>query len=226
MTGDEIRGRLVALADTDYKRFNDRIIPTSLTTLGVRMPALKSFAKELSRGDSEEFLRSFRPINYEEIMLYGLTLGYSELPLETVFSYFDPLVEKFENWAHVDCIVGSMKLFAKNRPKVLEHFMPLFLSDGEFTKRTFVIILMNGFIDEEYIDKTLGYLIGIRKGQYYTDMAVAWALSVCFVKFWDETLAAFDRERLGEFVYKKTISKCADSFRISKEKKDFLKSLR
>ena len=227
MTNDEIRARLLSLADTDYKKFNDKIINTGLETLGVRMPALKSFAKELARGGAEEFLSSFRPReNYEEIMLYGLTLGYAKLPLEKVFPYFDPLAASFENWAHVDCIVGNMKIFSNEREKVLEHFLPLYSSGGEFTKRTFVLILLSYFIDDEYIDKTLGFLLNIGKGQYYTDMAVAWALSVCFVKFWDKTLAVFDREKLGEFVYKKTISKCTDSFRISKEKKEFLKSLR
>ena len=227
MTEKEIRERLIALADSDYKKFNDKIINTKLETLGIRMPALKSFAKELARGgNAEEFLSRFRGSNYEEIMLYGLTLGFCKLPLEKVFGYFDPLVEKFENWAHVDCIVGNMKIFAKNREAVLNHFKPLFLSDGEFTKRTFVIILMSYFLDEEYIDRALGYLTEIQTGQYYTDMAVAWALSVCFVKFWDKTLAAFDREKLGEFVYRKTISKCADSYRITKEQKEFLKKLR
>ncbi len=227
MTDKEIRERLLLLADTDYKKFNDRIVPTKLTTLGVRMPALKSFAKELARGaDAEKFLDGFRPQNYEEIMLYGLTLGYAKLPIEKVFSYFDPLAENFENWAHVDCIVGNMKIFAKHREEVLLHFEPLFYSDGEFTKRTFVIILMSYFTDEEYIDRTLKYLTDIKKGRYYTDMAVAWALSVCFVKFWDKTLAVFDREKLGEFVFKKTISKCADSYRISTDGKDFLKKLR
>lgn len=229
MTDTLIRSRLEEAADKDYKKFNDKIVPTSLETLGVRMPALKSLAKELSCGSTEDilcYLSDSRPQSYEEIMLYGLVLGYSKLPLETVFRYFDPLAEKFENWAHVDCIVSALKIFGKNRAEVLAHYLPLKNSSGEFTKRTFVIILMDYFICDEYADEALRLISEVPTGQYYTDMAIAWALSVGFVKYWDKTLAVFDRAKLGEFVYKKTISKCTDSFRISDEKKNYLKSLR
>lgn len=227
MTDEKIRERLNSLAEADYKKFNDRIIPTSMQTLGVRLPALKKFAKELARDRcAEEYLRSAGPESYEEVLLYGLTLGACKLPLDDVFAYFDPLVEKFDNWAHVDCTVGAMKIFSKHREKVLEHFSPLECTDGEFTKRTFVIILLSYYIDEKYIDTVLERLKAVPKGQYYVDMAVAWALSVCFVKFWDKTLAVFDRETFGEFVFKKTISKCVDSFRISADKKEILKQMR
>ena len=226
MTNGEIRERLYSLSDSDYKKFNDKVIRTEYEMLGVRLPALKSFAKEIAKSGAEEFLSSFEPRSYEEILLCGFVLGYAKTDIETVFSYFDPLIEKFDNWAHVDCTVGAMKIFAKHREKVFEHFMPLMFSDGEFQKRTFVVILMDYFTTPEHLDRTLSLLKKIPPNQYYVDMAIAWALSVCFVKDFDKTLAAFDRAAFSEFIYKKTISKCMDSFRITTEQKQILRALR
>lgn len=52
-------------------------------------------------------------------------------------------------------------------------------------------MLMDYFINDEYIDSTLEKLSSITHDGYYVKMGVAWALSVCFVKYRDKTLELF-----------------------------------
>ncbi|MDL2231315.1 DNA alkylation repair protein [Porphyromonadaceae bacterium OttesenSCG-928-L07] len=224
----QINKKLHALAESDYKAFNKKIIPTNYDILGIRMPALKQLAKEIATGpEVETYLQQAEYTTYEHILLYGLVIGSLKNPsLETIFRYLDPLILKFDNWAHVDTIVCTPKVFKKHPEEVLIHFLPLKTHEGEFTKRTFVIVLMDYFITETYIDATLKHLTEVPQGQYYVDMAIAWALSVGFIKFYDKTLAVLEQKAFSKFVHNKAIQKARESYRITPEKKEFLNTLK
>lgn len=220
--------KLLALTESDYKAFNEKLIPTNYEILGVRMPALKKFAKELAAdSEVETYLKNAEYKTYEHVLLYGLVLGHLKRPsLETIFRYLDPLILKFDNWAHVDTIISSLKVLQKHPNEVLIHFMPLKTHAGEFTKRTFVILLMDFFINETYIDITLKNLQQVPQGQYYVDMAIAWAISVGLVKFYDKTLTLIEQNTFSKFVHNKAIQKARESYRITPEKKELLNSLK
>ena len=224
----EINQRLQSLSESDYKLFNERIIPTNYEILGIRMPALKKFAKELaSNPNLETYLNNAEYTTYEHILLYGLTLGQAkQLPLETLFTYLDPLILKFDNWAHVDTIISALKLFNKHPNDILSHFLPLKMHEGEFTKRTFVIILMDYFMEDQHIDTSLKHFLEIPQGQYYVDMAIAWALSVGLVKQYDKTLPLLKGKIFSKFVHNKAIQKARESYRISPEIKELLNEMK
>ena len=223
-----INKKLHALAESDYKAFNEKIISTNYKVLGVRMPALKKLAKELSNdADIDTWLKNAEFTTYEHILLYGLTLEQiKKLSLETIFEYLDPLILKFDNWAHVDTLVSAFKLFKKYPEEVFEHFLPLKTHEGEFTKRFFVILLMDHFMDEKHIDRTLTQLTEVQQGQYYVDMGIAWAISVGLVKFYDKTIPMLEQKRFSKFVHNKAIQKARESFRIESELKEHLNKMK
>lgn len=224
----QINQKFRALAENDYKLFNEKIIPTGYEILGIRMPALKKLAKELS-GDPkvEIYLKDAEYTTYEHILLYGLVLGHLKKPsLDMVFRYLDPLILKFDNWAHVDTIISSLKIFKKYPEEILAHFMPLKTHEGEFTKRVFVIVLMDYFINETYIDIALEHLPEVPQGQYYVDMAIAWAISVGLIKFYDKTFPLLEQKTFSGFVHNKAIQKARESYRIPPELKDRLNKLK
>lgn len=220
--------KLRALAQSDYKRFSEKIIPTGYEVLGVRAPALKSLAKELSASPGlQTYLDNAEYTTYEHIQLYGLVLGQlKKYPLQTIFGYLDPLILKFDNWAHVDGIISSLKIFGKHPDEVLAHFLPLKTHEGEFTKRVFVIVLMEYFMNETCVDSTLKHLTGVPQGQYYVDMAIAWALSVGLVKYPAETLPLLERRAFSRFVHNKAIQKARESFRIAPDMKEKLNGMK
>lgn len=223
-----INQRFRDLADNDYKQFNQKIIPTNYDVLGIRMPALKQFAKELAaHPDIDVYLENAEFPTYEHILLYGLVLSQLRKPaLETLFRYLDPLIPRFDNWAHVDTIISSLKIFRKHPAEVLDHFLPLKTDDGEFTKRTFAILLMDYFMADTHIDIALIHLSEIPQGQYYVDMAIAWALSYGLIKYYDRTLPLLENKAFSKFVHNKAIQKAQESYRISPEIKESLNRLK
>ena len=224
----QINQKLQALKESDYKAFNEKLIPTNYEILGIRMPALKKLAKEISVDPNlEAYLKNAEYAKYEHILLYGLVLGQlKKVPLETVFYYLDPLILKFDNWAHVDTIISSLKVFQKHPDDVLTHFLPLKMHEGEFTKRTFVILLMDYFINETHIDIALKHLSETPQGQYYVDMAIAWAISVGLIKFYDKTFPLLEQKVFSKFVHNKAIQKARESYRINPERKELLNSMK
>ena len=220
--------RLQELAETDYKVFNEKLIPTNYEIRGIRMPALKKLAKELSKEpEIESYLKNAEFTTYEHVLLYGLVLGnLSKLPMETVFGYTDRLILRFDNWAHVDTITSSFKIFKKYPEEVLKHFLPLKADNEEFSKRFFVILLLCNYMDEEYIDSTLQHLSEVPQGQYYVDMAIAWTLSVGLVKFYDKTLPYLEQKNYSKFVHNKAIQKACESYRITPDIKELLKGMK
>lgn len=225
---NQINQRLQALTESDYKTFNEKLIQTNYEILGIRMPALKKLAKEISIDPHiETYLNNAEYTTYEHILLYGLVLAQlKKSSLETIFYYLDPLVLKFDNWAHVDTIISSQKIFQKYPNEVLIHFLPLKTHEGEFTKRTFVILLMDYFLNESHIDTALKHLSETPQGQYYVDMAIAWAISVGLIKFYDKTFPMLEERKFSKFVHNKAIQKARESYRITPEKKELLNNLK
>jgi len=224
----KINEKLYTLAETDYKAFNEKLIPTSYEILGIRMPALKKLAKEIATDPNvETYLSHTEYTTYEHILLYGLVVGnLKKLPIETIFRYFDPLILKFDNWAHVDTLVSAPKIFRKYPDEVLAHFLPLKTHEGEFTKRTFVILLMDYFMNDTHIDIALKHLTEVPQGQYYVDMAIAWAISMGLVKHYDKTVALLQQQTFSKFVHNKAIQKARESFRITPETKEILNKMK
>lgn len=220
--------KLHALKESDYKAFNERIIPTDYEIMGIRMPALKRLAKEVAISpDMPDYLEDAEYTTYEHILLYGLVLAnLKSASLETVFRYLDPLILRFDNWAHVDTIVSALKLFGKYPDEVLDHYLPLKTHEGEFTKRTFVILLMDYLMNDTHIDTLLKHLPEVPQGQYYTDMAIAWAMSVALVKYYDQAIPLLEQQVFSPFVHNKAIQKARESYRITPEKKEALVKLK
>ena len=220
--------KLHALADSDYKAFNRKIVPTDYEMLGVRMPALKKLAKEVAASPHVgEYLDGAAFDTYEHVLLYGLVLANrKKIALDDLFRYLDPLIGRFDNWAHVDTLISAFKAFEKHPDEVLAHFLPLKTHEGEFTKRVFVILLMDFYLDDAHLESTLRHLTDVPQGQYYVDMAIAWALSVALVKFYDRTVPLLEQPTFTKFVHNKAIQKARESFRIAPETKEYLNDLK
>ncbi|MCD8042878.1 MAG: DNA alkylation repair protein [Tannerellaceae bacterium] len=224
----QITQQLHALAESDYKAFNTKLIPTNYQILGIRMPALKKLAKEIAAGaDVECYLKNAEYTTYEHILLYGLVVGQvKNLSPEKLFHYLHPLILRFDNWAHVDTLISFPKAFKKYPDEMLKFFLPFKTHEGEFTKRTFVIFLMDHCMNETHIDNTLKHLAEVPQGQYYVDMAIAWALSNGLIKFYDKTIPYLEQRIFSKFVHNKAIQKARESFRVTPEVKEFLKGMK
>jgi 3-methyladenine DNA glycosylase AlkD len=85
---------------------------------------------------------------------------------------------------------------------------------------------MDFYIEYAYIDEVLDIYDNIKHDGYYVKMAIAWALSVCFVKFPDKTMAYFKNNTLDDFTYNKALQKIIESNRVSTENKVIIKAMK
>lgn len=224
MNISEVLARLDSLRDETYRKFNESLIPGAEgTSYGVRLPQLRVIAKEIIKSDWQQFLQDAEDSDlYEIIMLRGLVIAAAPCEYDTRLELLAEFVPSIQNWAVCDCVTASIKSAKKHLPETFTFLMPYLQSREEFPLRFGVVMLMDYFITEEYIDRVLDIYQNIRHEAYYVNMAIAWALSVCFVKFREKTLAVFQAQTLSPWVQNKAIQKCRESRRVSAEDKALL----
>lgn len=223
-TYSQVLAQLNSLRDETYRKFNENLIPGAEgTSYGVRLPQLRAIAKEIIQGDWQQFLSDAAGSSlYEMVMLRGLVIATARCSYDRRLELIADFVPSIHNWAVCDCVTGSIKSAKKHLPETWDFLQPYLQSQEEYYLRFGVVMLMDYFITEEYIDRVLDRLQALRHEGYYVNMAVAWALSVCFVKFRDKTLAVIASQRLSPWVQNKTIQKCRESRRVSPEDKALL----
>ena len=215
---------LKSLEDIDYKNFNGKIVNTKLEMIGIRMPILKKIAREISKGNIDDYFKKINNKYYETIMIYGLVLAYS--CEEYVDKYIMNYIECIDNWALCDTFCSSLKIVNKKLGKYWIYFVSLIDTDREFQTRVSIVMMMNYYLNDNYIDRVLNIVSGIKCDFYYVNMAISWLLSVAIINYKDKVISLLESRCLNKFVQNRTISKIQDSYRIDKELKEYVKSFR
>ena len=224
---DEIKNELFKMQDMDYRDFNSKLIPTvdKESMIGVRTPELRKYAKQLAkREDIEEFLHSLPHKYFEENMLHGIIISNMK-DYDKVILNLEKFLPYVDNWAVCDII--SPKIFKKNREKAIVNILSWIKSDHTYICRFGIGMIMQLYLEDEYFKKSyLDIIAEIKTEDYYINMMRAWTFQVALVKQWKEAIKYIEKGLLDEFTHNKTISKSCDSYKIEKEKKEYLKTLR
>ncbi len=224
---EEIKRRLLELSEEQYRKFSSALLPNIDNVLGVRLPKLRKLAKEIySSGRWPEYLLDFEPEYMEETMLQGMLIGLIKAEPEELLRYTRDFVPKINNWAVCDTFCNSLK-FTKNNQELVWNFLkPYLASKKEYDIRFAAVMLLNFFVDDKYILKVLEELDKLQTDDYYAQMAIAWAVSICFIKFPDKTYEYLWHSHLSNWIFNKAIQKCIESYRISTEVKEKLQLLK
>lgn len=89
-----------------------------------------------------------------------------------------------------------------------------------------VVMLLDHYMTEEYIDRVLTCYEGVKLDKYYVQMAVAWGISAAYIKFTQKTKTFLNQTDLDDFTYNKAIQKCLESFRVSEKDKKALRKMK
>lgn len=216
-----VREELFKNQDLAYKAFHSRIVPNidEDRIIGVRLPELRKIGKSLT---DNYFAWDY----YEEHMLHGLYIGYAKLEFTERLALLDEFVPHIDNWAVCDCVCSTLKFVNKHKADFYEYLKKYMYSENEYECRFAIVCLMDYYIDDDYVNLLLDYLKGINSEYYYINMAAAWALSVCYVKYPQKTLPLLENNVLTAEIHNMTISKIRDSLRVSKEDKAYIKTLK
>jgi 3-methyladenine DNA glycosylase AlkD len=193
--------------------------------LGIKIPILRSIAKEISKTNIEEFLKVSNENYFEEIMLQGFVISY--IKKEKVFySYFKKYIKRIDNWSLCDSFCNSIKIVEKYEEKYFKEAIKLSLSEEEFISRVGLIIILNHFIKEENITVIFDTLNKIKTDKYYINMAEAWLVCEIYTKYPKLALEFIKNNTMNDFTHNKSISKIHDSYRVSLEEKEYLNTLK
>lgn len=223
-TYQEFLNYLNSLQDKKYQEFHSKIIVCD-NLIGVKTNELKKMAKEISQNNYKEFININNANFYETIMIEGFIYGYLKISFEELTEYLNKYLTKINNWAHVDLLVSNLKIFKKNQEEGFKYAKKLIRSKNNWIKRCGITILLNYYLHDVYIDKTLEIVSKIKTDDYYVKMAIAWLISISYIKYKEKTLIYLVNIE-DNFIYNKTISKIVDSRRISNDEKKFIKSLK
>lgn len=224
---DIIKKRVLEAAQDTHKNFSASLIPNIDNVLGVKIPVLRKISKEIySSRNWENFLTFYKEEYMEETMLKGMVIGHIKASPEKILSYIKNFVPKIDNWAVCDTFCSSLKFSKKNRDLVWQFIQPYLYSTKEYEIRFGVVMALNYFVEKEYIKELLNILDKINHDGYYAKMAVAWAVSICFVKEKEITFDYLKNSHLDNWTYNKSIQKIIESYRVSDEDKSILRNMK
>lgn len=223
---DAIRSKLVEWIDEDYQKFQANLIPNYEKILGIRVPKLRAFAKEISKQDWRIFLERGHEDYYEEVLLKGMVIGYVKMDVQERFEYIQWFVPKIDNWAVCDSFCSGLKFTKKHHEEVWDLIMPYLQSKEEFEVRFAVVMLLNYFIEEKFIVMVLRLFNDVKHNGYYVKMAIAWAISFCYIKFPEKTMKFLNDNELDHFTYNKALQKITESNRIDEETKTMIRRMK
>ena len=228
MSGIEevILQRLFALQDDKYQAFQSKLIPiiNPETVIGVRVPELRRLARELAgREETELFLAALPHRYYDENCLHALLIC-AQKDYDLAICETKAFLPYIDNWA--TCDVLRPVVFQKHREQLLTEIPTWLRSSHTYTVRFGIGMLERYFLDEAFTPEQLGWAAALRSEEYYINMMIAWYFATALAKQYDAAIPYLRERGLAPWVHNKTIQKAIESYRITPEKKQYLRTLR
>lgn len=220
-----VHDELLALAEPEYRRFASSLIPGCRNLIGVRIPALRKIAVRIARENPLEFLEKAEESLFEETMLKGLVIGRMDAGIDVVLEQTARHIPKITNWSLCDNFCCELKIVSRHKEQVWNFLKPYSRSDKAFEIRTAVVMYLLYFIDGEHLDRLFQTFDSITNDNYYVKMSVAWAISMCFVKYPDAATAYLNRCDLDDETYNRALRKIRESLRVDAKTKRMVKSM-
>ena len=217
--------KLFELQDIEYKEFNQKLIPTvdKDTVIGIRIPVLRKYAKTLDYKKEEAFLKNLPHRYFEENNLHAFLIENIK-DFDDCIKMLEEFLPYIDNWATCDML--SPKCFKSNTDKLLPYIKKWMKSKHTYTIRFGIGMLMRYFLDEKYKKEYSDAVLNVKSNEYYVNMMRAWYFATALSKQYESILPYLIKKRLDIWTHNKTIQKARESYRIEKEQKEYLKTLK
>lgn len=227
MNQKELQKQLFLLKDEKYKKFHKSLCPGVENIIGIRVPILRKFAKELEKNNLSKDVLKMNPQYYEEKMLQGMLIGFNKkISIQNILEQIEEFIPKIDNWAVCDTFCAGLKITNKYSDEVWEFLQRYLGSNKEFELRFVIVMILDYYVKQEYLKSIFKIVNGIKHDGYYVKMAVAWLVSVCYIKYPTETLEYLKTNNLDDWTYNKSIQKIIESYRVDEAEKDVLRKMK
>ena len=213
--------------DLEYRDFNSKLIPNidKDRIIGVRVPILRKIAKDIYNDEYiDKFLCELPHKYHEENVLHGIILTLKYKDIDVLLNKLDLFLSYIDNWAVTDII--SPKLFRKYPDKVYDKINEWVNSKDEYKIRFGIVSLLQFYLDDNFKIDVLELVSKIDSDYFYVKMAIAWFYSFALIKQYDSTIKFFEESILDKWIHNKSIQKAIESYRISEDRKEYLRSLK
>lgn len=225
----QIRQELKNLTDEEYSKFNQKLCPdTQKKILGIRVPQLRKLAQKIAKEEGwREFLKQADDKCFEEVLLQGFVIGYAKIDIDEKIEYIKWFVPQIDSWAISDTFCPTLKIKKDDLAKVWNFILPYLNSSEEFDVRFAVIMMLDYYITEEYVDMVIEKLDKVSHEGYYVKMAVSWCIAEIGIKYNDKAMTYLRGDNnLDKFTYNKALQKMRESYRIDSKQKEILKQMK
>lgn len=223
---DKIVKILFQNQDLKYRDFHSSLVPNveKERFIGVRTPILRKLAKEMVKdGSYKNFIKELPHYYYEENTLHSCILSLLK-DLDELINELDNFLPYIDNWATCDLL--RPKAFEKDQKRILDKVKEWIHTKDIYSIRFGIVTLLSFYLDEFFCKEINEIVLNIKSDDYYVNMAIAWYFSYALIKQYDMTIDIFKMYKLDKWVHNKSIQKAIESFRISDDKKIYLRSLK
>lgn len=222
----KVQKQLFELQDLKYRDFHAKLMPTidKEKVIGVRTPVLRSYAKQFGKTEeAKEFIKVLPHKYYEENNLHGMLLeqikDYDELIIE-----LEKFLPHIDNWATCDLL--SLRIVEKNLEDFLEKINKYIKSDQPYTIRFGISMLMKHYLDDNFKIEYANKVAAVQSEEYYVNMMRAWYFATALAKQYDSIIPFIEEKKLDVWTHNKAIQKSIESYRITPEQKEYLRTLK
>lgn len=222
----EIRSKLFEMRDVKYQQFNSSLIPNvnSEFVIGVRTPELRKYASELAkRDDIGEFLAVLPHEYFEENQLHAFIIEKTK-DYDKCLAQVEEFLPFIDNWA--TCDQCAPKVLVKNPERLISSVKQWISSDKPYTIRYGIGMLMRVYLDDRFSPEYPELVAAVESQEYYVNMMRAWYFATALAKQYEAVIGYFEDARLDEWTHNKSIQKAIESYRVSDERKAYLKTLK
>ena len=217
---NKIREYLLSQQDIRYRNFTLPLIPNvdEKTFIGVRLPVIKKYAKDLPEKDRLEFLKDLSHKYHEENILHAFILSNMK-DYDTFLNYVNEFLPYVSNWSVCDTICN--KNLVKYRPELIKEIYKWLKSDELYRVRYAVKCLMNYYLGEDFKEEHLRKIREVKLDDYYVEMMIAWYLATGLAKNYDSFVKVIEEKWFNKSIHNKAIQKAVESYRVSDEHKAY-----
>ena len=222
----KVQQDLFTMQDLKYRDFHAKLMPTvdKDSVIGVRVPMLRAYAKKFGKTEeAKQFLEILPHQYYEENNLHGLLIDQMkdyELCIEELIRFL-PYIN---NWA--TCDILSVKAVKGHVDSYIKNIYQWLESDYTYTIRFGINMLMRYYLEEEFKIEYPEKVAAIRSEEYYVNMVRAWYFATALAKKYDQVLPFLEEQKMDVWTHNKTIQKAIESYRITLEQKEYLRTLK
>ncbi|PID67445.1 MAG: DNA alkylation repair protein [Fusobacteriales bacterium] len=224
---ENFRKYLFELSEEKFQKFTKKLIPNYENIIGVRSPILKNIAKKISKNYFENYFKNFDEVlknkkifYHEEKIIYAYVLANSKEDFKIKLERINKFINLIDNWAICDCACSSFKFIQKNKDEFYSYLISKIKTKNMWEQRFILVSLLDYYIENKYLDDIFKIVEEIKSDEYYVNMAKAWLLSICYIKFKDKTFTYLKNSNLDTWTINKSLQKIRESTRISKEEKN------